>query len=411
MSDGKLNIKAPDEKIMIKTYLKKMPWFYNLNARIKSRTTKKQYLKMVAYYASKKEIGSFKVLLSNRLGDRLEKLRRLDRPPNILFLGTDEMQDRSGTIQALERMGNLTYFTQADKSYGQNYPGPLKERARANSKRLLEMVQQLSAEGNPPDILIAQTWGSLIDGAVLSKIRNDYGTVIINIAMDDRHQYRGVKINSTWSGTSALIPHIDLALTAAPECVAWYLKEGCPALFFPEASDPDIFYPMPELPKTHDVCFVGGCYGIRKKIVEAIEIRGIKVAAYGNGWPNGRIAIEKVPELFAQSRIILGIGTIGHCTDFYSLKMRDFDAPMSGSFYLTHYNPDLENLFVIGKEIETYRTPKECAEEVVYYLNHPEKAEAIGRAGRLLAEREHTSERRFSGLLEFLICHCDAGAI
>ena len=47
----------------------------------------------------------------------------------------------------------------------------------------------------------------------------------------------------------------------------WYLKEGCPALFFPEASDPEIYRPMPELPKIHDGCFVGGCYGIRREIV------------------------------------------------------------------------------------------------------------------------------------------------
>lgn len=402
MSDGKLNIKVFYEKIMIKTYLKKMPWLYNINARLKSHTTQKQYLKMLAYYASREQIESFDELFKKRLGDRLDKLRQLNRPPNIFFLGTDEMQDRSGTIQVLEKMGNLTYFTQADGSYGQKYPGPLKERAKANGIRLWEMVQELNAEGNPPDILISQSMGSLIDGAVLSKIRNDYGTVIINIAMDDRHQYRGAKINGSWSGTSALIPHIDLALTAAPECVDWYLKEGCPALFFPEASAPDIFYPMPEMPKIYDVCFVGGCYGIRKKIVKAVEASGVKVAAYGNGWQKGRIAIEEVPKLFAQSRIILGIGTIGHCMDFYSLKMRDFDAPMSGSLYLTHHNPDLANLFVVGKEMETYSTSKECVEKVVYYLSHPNEAEAIARAGCLRAEKEHAWGKRFGGLFEYL---------
>jgi len=386
----------------LKSTFKKIGIFYNLNARLKANATKKQYHKTLAYYASKEQIEPFEELLNKRLGNRLEKFRQLDRIPNILFLGTDEMQDRSGTIQVLEKMGNLTYFTQADGSYGQNYPGPLKERAKANGIRLWEMVQRLNAEDNPPDILISQSWGILIDGAVLSKIRNDYGTVIINIAMDDRHQYRGVKINGSWSGIYALIPHIDLALTTAPECTEWYMKEGCPALFFPEASDPDIFYPMPELPKMHDVCFVGGCYGIRKKIVKAIEASGVKVAAYGNGWPNGRISIEDVPKLFAQSKIVLGVGTIGHCMDFYSLKMRDFDAPMSGSLYLTHHNSDLENLFVIGKEIETYRTPKECAEKVVYYLSHPDEAEAIGRAGRLRAEKEHTWEKRFNELFEKL---------
>ena len=141
---------------------------------------------------------------------------------------------------------------------------------------------------------------------------------------------------------------------------------------------------------------------IRKNIVKAIEKSGVKVVAFGNGWPNGRIAIEKVPKLFAQSRIVLGVGTIGYCTDFYSLKMRDFDAPMSGSLYLTHHNPDFENLFVIGKEIEAYRTPKECVEKVVYYLNYSDKTELIARAGRLRAAKEHSWEKRFNGLFKKL---------
>jgi len=384
----------------IKDILKGVSILYELNAHLKSRTTKKQYHKTVSFYVSKKESRSFEILFKERLGDRLERPRRLNRPPNIFFLGTDELQDRSGTIQALEKLGRLTYFTQADGRYGQNCPGPLEERARTNSIRLWEMVQQLRTEGKTPDILISQTWRSYIDGTVLSKIREEFDTIIINIAMDDRHQYWGRKINGKWGGTYGLIPHIDLALTAAPECVQWYLKEGCPALFFPEASDPNIFRPIPGLPKRHDVCFVGSCYGIRKKIVEAIEANGVKIATYGNGWPKGRIAIEDVPRLFAQSKIVLGVGTIGHCTDLYALKTRDFDGPISGSLYLTHHNPDLEQLFVIEKEIETYRTPKECAEKVCYYLNHPNEADAVGRAGRLRAEREHTWEKRFEKVMK-----------
>ncbi|MCK4823378.1 hypothetical protein KA005_46930, partial [bacterium] len=102
---------------MIKTYLKKLPWLYDLNARIKARAAKKQYYKTFACYASKKQGKSFETLFSARLGDRVNKLRKLKRPPNIFFLGTDELQDRSGTIQALEKLGHLTCFTQADGSY------------------------------------------------------------------------------------------------------------------------------------------------------------------------------------------------------------------------------------------------------------------------------------------------------
>ena len=65
---------------------------------------------------------------------------------------------------------------------------------------------------------------------------------------------------------------------------------------------------------------------------------------------------------------MLGVGTIGHCRDFYALKLRDFDAPMAGSLYLTHDNPDLRSLFEVGRELATYRDATDCVEKVRHYL-------------------------------------------
>src|SRR5207244_2165922 len=107
--------------------------------------------------------------------------------------------------------------------------------------------------GWTPQLLIAQTWPTTLEPEILSRIRDRWGALIVNLSMDDRHQYWGSRSGGRWEGTFGLIPHIDVALTAAPECVDWYEKEGCPAMFFPEASDPVIFRPMPELEKVHDV--------------------------------------------------------------------------------------------------------------------------------------------------------------
>jgi len=105
-----------------------------------------------------------------------------------------------------------------------------------------------------------------------------------------------------------------------------------------------------------------------------------------------------VARLFAQSKIILGSGTIGHCTDFYALKLRDFDGPMSGSFYLTHDNSDLRDVYKIGSEIETYRDVDDCIEKVKWYLIHDVERESIASAGRQRALNDHTWIRRFSDL-------------
>lgn len=382
----------------LRDVFKHVNWIYALNASVKARAVKKTYADTVARYARTQK----KDLHLPALPAAKDSLRphAPAQQLNIFFVGTDEQQDRSGILQALGRLGQLRYFTRADGSYGQNDPRPAAVRRAANTDRLWELVKDAASAGEAPHVLIAQTWASVIDPRVFARIKFAYGTLIINISMDDRHQYWGAKTNGEWGGTFGLIPFLDLALTAAPECVEWYEKEGCPAFFFPEASDPAIFHPMRELPKIHDVSFVGGCYGIRKKIVNAIRRAGINVVAFGNGWEHGRIATENVPALFAQSKIILGVGTIGHCRDFYALKMRDFDAPMSGSLYLTHDNPDLHPLFETGGELATYRTVADCVEKVRHYLQHYDQREAVAAAGRARAVSEHTWRQRFSDLLQ-----------
>lgn len=373
--------------------LRHISWLYRINTALKASSTWRQYRRTVAHYQAMPE-HSLPLPVFLPASDRSEL--------NIFFVGTDEQQDRSGTLQALEALGRVCHFTRADGSYGQNDPRPEAVRRTANAARLWDLVSEQSTAGRRPDVLIAQTWATLIAPSVFDRIRKEFGTLIVNIGMDDRHQFRGHRLGDSWSGTLGLAGHINLALTAAPECVDWYEKEGCPALYFPEASDPEIFHPMPDLPKIHDVSFVGGAYGIRGEIVQALRKAGIRVTTFGSGWNGGRIATKEVPTLFAQSKIVLGVGTIGHCRDFYALKMRDFDGPMSGSLYLTHDNPDLETLFERNREYVPYRSIDECVERARHYLREDTPRETIAAAGRARALRDHTWSLRFSALFKQL---------
>lgn len=323
-------------------------------------------------------------------------------PLRVFFVGTDEHQDKSGLLQSLCRLADTRWFVNSCGNYGHNDSREIPIRTKANAAQLLAQLETLSCAGWVPDILLTQTWPSLIDPSIFEQVRKRWGLKVINISMDDRHQFWSGAVGRHGKGTQALIPFIDLALTAAPECVEWYEKEGCPAFYFPEASDPDIFKPMPDLPKIHDVCFVGARYGIRDQLVQTLRRAGVSVSTFGTGWEEGRISITEVPKLFAQSKIILGVGTIGYCTDFFTLKLRDFDGPMSGSMYLTHDNQDLHKLFAIDKEITTFKNEADCISKVKYFLAHDNEREAIARAGRSRAACEHTWDHRFSALFSTL---------
>ncbi|GGI17926.1 glycosyltransferase family protein [Oxalicibacterium faecigallinarum] len=82
--------------------------------------------------------------------------------------------------------------------------------------------------------------------------------------------------------------------------------------------------------------------------------------------------------------------------------MRDFDAPMSGSFYLNHDNLDLHDLYEIGKEIETYRDIEDCVANVKWYLINNVECEKIAAARRVRAAREHTWKNRFNSLFKII---------
>ena len=383
----------------VKRALARVPIVSALNRSLKARQTVAQYRSSCAYYADRPmpaEIGS-------RLRGTLERRGFSGRHRlKLFFVGTDEQQDKSGLLQALGKLAHTHWFTKPDGSYGHNDARSTDVRRSANADLLWNQLTTLAGQGWMPDIILAQTWASLIDPAVFSRARQQWGCLVVSLAMDDRHQYWGGKVGAPGLGTYALIPHIDLALTAAPECVAWYEKEGCPALYFPEASDPAIFHPLPNLPKVYDVSFVGARYGIRDQLVGALRKAGIRVSAFGSGWEAGRLDNDAVPRMFAQSKVLLGVGTIGYCHDFYALKLRDFDGPMSGSVYLTHANPDLNGLFRVGQEIVTYQDQLDCVTKTRYLLAHDDERERIAHAGRVRACAEHSWERRFGQLLATL---------
>ena len=371
------------------------------NARLKCLQVRRQYQRLCRRYGSRSVISDGAAVA--QLGHELWQAGRRYGPPNpgarkprVLFVGTDLQQDQSGTIQALDHLSELTLFEQEPGSYGQRWPTSTEdvESVRAhNAARLVHYLDSREPSGRL-DAIVGQMWGLSLHWRALTEARRR-GIAVVNVSMDDRHAFMGRRLaDGTHGGTLGLVPYVSLACTAAPECVRWYEAEGCRAMFLPEASDPEVFRPL-NVSKTYDVCFVGANYGVRAQMVRALESSGVKVEAYGSGWPNGRLPAGEVPRLFASSRIVLGCGTVGHCAKFVALKLRDFDGPMSGSLYLTHENPDLRPLYEVGSEIGTFLDLEEMVVKVRHYLAHPDECETVARAGRARAIQDHTWLQRF----------------
>jgi len=124
------------------------------------------------------------------------------------------------------------------------------------------------------------------------------------------------------------------------------------------------------------------------------------------GLLHGFVPESAMGALFAHSRINLGftrmIGDDPQRPGVNQVKLRDFEVPMAGGFYLVEEAPDYAQLFTPGVEVETWRNPGELLDKIRYYLAHEEARVAIATAGRQRARRDHAWQQRFAMLFEQL---------
>jgi hypothetical protein len=94
--------------------------------------------------------------------------------------------------------------------------------------------------------------------------------------------------------------------------------------------------------------------------------------------------------------------TLGHCgfpEIAISNSVRDFKVMGAGGFLLTEYTKDLEELYDIGNECETYTTIKECDEKIKYYLSHEQERLTIAENGYNITHKNHTYINRMKSVI------------
>lgn len=397
-----------------KAILLRQPLVAKLNASFKARKLKIELAQLRRHYASlaiernfnysrEEAVGLFKARRAKLLGQEPKaKLK-----PRIFWVGANRDQDESGFLQALREIADVVTFMNWQGTYGQWY---WDEKGRVkvfdpliiekNDSAFLEQVSK-EHEENPFDLILGQMWANYLSIGAITKVRQ-MGIPIINVSMDDRLPDNWKSRGNVRLGAIGLGPATDMVLTTCNETCTWYGLEGCPALFWPLASDPKVFASNTAIDRDIDVLFVGNKYGIREKIVSFLEGEQIEVQCFGAGWRNGPVSAEESAALSKRAKIILGVGTVGHCDDVFTMKLRDFDAPMSGALYLTHRGPDITALYEEGKEFECYMEPQEAAEKIKFYLKNSKERIAVSEAGQAKAMSRDTWALRFRSTLSEL---------
>lgn len=121
------------------------------------------------------------------------------------------------------------------------------------------------------------------------------------------------------------------------------------------------------------------------------------VEQYGAAWRGPARHGDELSRIYSTAGIHLDVGRI-YQSDI--VTMRVFDVLACGGFCLAEWSPELADYFVIGEELDCYRTLEELLEKVEFWLEAgEERRRSVGRRGRQRVLRDHTIRQRVQRLL------------
>ncbi len=213
-----------------------------------------------------------------------------------------------------------------------------------------------------------------------------------------------------------------------------YRRIGANPIYCQEAANPNIYRPY-DVPREFDVTFVGQRYGTRPVFLRSLFDAGIDVRAWGPHWQTppaepplwrragsavkaalqGRqiqrsdfplercgppLEDDDLIRMYSRSRISLGFSTVALLprpgeAAIKQVRLRDFEATMSGAFYLVEQFDELSDFFTPDREIVFFSDARELVDKARYYLQHDDERERIRQAGLRRAQTEHTWHQRF----------------
>ncbi|HEY3329032.1 MAG TPA: glycosyltransferase [Capsulimonadaceae bacterium] len=306
-----------------------------------------------------------------------------------------------------------------------------------------EIVRQVKAAhaDDPVDVFFGGLYDACISTEAVQEIKA-LGIVTVNFYLNASYQLHLVETIS---------PVYDWCLTVERFRMDDYRALGARPEYCQMAANPAV-YRHYDGPYEFDVAFVGQRYGQRPEYIAAIADAGCDVHVWGPLWipeppipeptpkriarrllklftASGVDAVKRrvglapavvaadpiaasarvhvgpplsdddMIRLYSRAKINLGFGGCGEThldgTKICQVKLRDFEVPMSGGFYLVEHCNELAEFYEFGREVETFSSCDELVDKAKYYLAHDNEREKIRIAGYERCQRDHTWENRF----------------
>jgi hypothetical protein len=286
-----------------------------------------------------------------------------------------------------------------EKFYAADRAG-LESRRQMNGEFLSAVLN--AHRERPIDWIFVYGSGIEVSSNTIRRIREETGVPTVNMCLDDKQSWSEPWMGDHRGGQVDIGREFDISWTSARVACEWYLVEGARPIYLPEGFDSRTYRPV-DTPVDLPVSFCGGAYGFRPSVIRYLRAHDVDVHAFGQGWAKESRWTNDFATIFCRSAVNLGMGGVGYSEMLTNVKGRDFEVPgTGGGVYLTSYNPDLAQHFVIGREILCYRHRDEMLELLRHYLAHPSEAREIAVRARERSLKEHRWLNRFEKICRIL---------
>jgi Glycosyl transferases group 1 len=285
--------------------------------------------------------------------------------------------------------------------------------ARARVSESL-LTQILAVDGGAPQAVLSCCFSHDVELDLVDRVRAA-GIPWVNFFCDSLYAFDWV---------SDLAARTSLNWFVESEAEERYRSLGVPYLCAPYALNPDALPDASCTAPDHALLFVGAANHKRIRAAALIRLTGADLQVRGWGWKEaldpkttsarapsavfkrvarlvvrtllrarvgGYLEWDLMLEELRRSAVVLGLNEGGAKPDGPRyLKLRDLEFPGMGCCYLTQHHSDLADIYELGREVMTFRTPGEAGRLAKDLARHPAECREIGRRARARVLTEHT---------------------
>ena len=254
-----------------------------------------------------------------------------------------------------------------------------------------------------PDILYIQDL-NFLSPTFLNNIKREVGLIAGQIASPAPPQN--------------YIKSYDIIFTSFPHFVERFRKLGVKSEYLKIGFEKSILNKVkPSQKRSHNISFVGsigGILSVHKGGTTTFEdlAKEVPVNIWGYGakklaqssplkqYYKGEAWGKELYHIYGQSKIV--INRHSAASENYANNMRLYEATGMGAMLITDLKDNLNELFNLGVEIESYKNSSELIEKEKYYLSHNKEREKIAKAGQKRTLKEHNYEKIVTNILNYV---------